>query len=280
MSAEVVRVDGWERAGRFAGYAAAVALAPYLLIKVSWVVGALLDVLPTGKGLGRVEWVVLNTVTIGMAAVGVVVALALVCPWGERLPARVVALPAWLGAGLLVPVLPSAAAELATGPGADSEMPAWEGLLIQAGFVGMGAGIAVALPAYVRRRWPEVLTGHLGDRRTCREPAAYLPLALLSVLVAGWAVGSFEDVAVVLLLEAWAMAGVVAAWCLVLGRPVGTPRAPALALVWLGSGSLLAWSAWKLPVSFLVDTAGAPPVHAVGVVAGALLLPAVRRGGG
>ncbi|MFF3457037.1 hypothetical protein ACFYXH_22445 [Streptomyces sp. NPDC002730] len=50
------------------------ALSPYLLIKVSWVVGALMGVLPIGDGFGLAEWVVLNTVTVGMA-VGAALAL-------------------------------------------------------------------------------------------------------------------------------------------------------------------------------------------------------------
>jgi hypothetical protein len=57
-----------------------------LLIKVSWVVGSLLGLLPAGTGFGKVEWVVLNSATIGMAGTGIAVALALVRPWGMRLP--------------------------------------------------------------------------------------------------------------------------------------------------------------------------------------------------
>jgi hypothetical protein len=52
--------------------------------------------------------VVLNSATIGMAGIGIAVALALVRPWGMRIPAAPLAFCAWIGTGFLVPVLPYA----------------------------------------------------------------------------------------------------------------------------------------------------------------------------
>lgn len=40
------------------------------------------------------------------------------------------------------------------------EMPAWEGFII-VGFVGMALGLAIALPIYLRERWPRALEGRL-----------------------------------------------------------------------------------------------------------------------
>ncbi|MFF4840801.1 hypothetical protein [Streptomyces collinus] len=40
---------------------------PYPVIKVTWVVGSLLGPLLVGRGFSRGGWLVLNTVTIGMA---------------------------------------------------------------------------------------------------------------------------------------------------------------------------------------------------------------------
>lgn len=48
-------------------YGAAAALVPYPVIKVTWVVGSLLGPLLVGRGFSRGGWLVLNTVTIGMA---------------------------------------------------------------------------------------------------------------------------------------------------------------------------------------------------------------------
>ena len=267
--------DRWERAGRVAGHAAAVAMTPYLLIKASWVVGSLLGVLPTGADLGLAEWVAVNTITMGMAATAIAVALALVRPWGERLPGRALVAFSWLGAGFLVPVLPYAVAGLATIQD-DGEMPVWEGVLIQGGFIGMGLGLAVALPAYFHRRWPAALDGRLGD-----HPLRDVPTALaVTVLAVPWGVWAVQQNAMVVLLAAWAAAGVVASWCLATGRPASWPRWPVLALAWLGSGSLFAWSAWKLPISAFVETAGPPWANLLGLLAGVLMLRSLLVGGG
>ena len=145
------------RVGELAAYGAALALTPYLLIKVSWVAGALVGVLPTGDGMSTSGWVALNLATIVMSGVGIVVALALVRPWGLRIPARLLVAGSWIGAGFLVPLLPYAVVGLFDIDG--GSMPDWEAVLIQAGFVGMGLGLAVALPSYFRRRWPDQLCG-------------------------------------------------------------------------------------------------------------------------
>ncbi|MFJ8791592.1 hypothetical protein [Streptomyces sp. NPDC102462] len=80
IPAEGVVVERADRIGRAAAYGAAAALVPYLVIKVSWVVGSLLGLLPVGRGFGLGGWLVLNTVTIAMAAAGITLGLALVRP--------------------------------------------------------------------------------------------------------------------------------------------------------------------------------------------------------
>ncbi|WP_052509404.1 hypothetical protein [Kitasatospora griseola] len=100
---EAVQADpGLDRVGRPAAYGAALVMTPYLLIKVSWVVGAIAGLLPIGDVLGLAGWVVLNTVTTGTAGTGIVMALALVRPWGTRIPGPLVAFAASVGSGLLV----------------------------------------------------------------------------------------------------------------------------------------------------------------------------------
>lgn len=72
-------------------------------------VGSLLGLLAVGTGSGKVEWVVLNSATIGMSGIGIAVALALVRPWGMRIPGAPLTFCAWVGAGFfLVAVLPYA----------------------------------------------------------------------------------------------------------------------------------------------------------------------------
>ena len=279
MSTDVAVVNGWDRAGRVAGYGAAAALTPYLVIKVSWVLGAVFGVLPAGQELGLAEWVVINTVTVGMAAVAIVVALALVRPWGERIPARLLVAGSWIGAGFLVPLLPYAVVGLVLGPDSGDAMPAWEAYLIQAGFVGMGLGLAVALPAYFRRRWPGPMSGRIGDR-PLHGPFVDWSIAIAAGLAVIWTYTALDSGMMLgLLFAAWALAAAVAVGCLVAGRPSRMPRAATMMVAWLGSGSLFAWSAWKLPLSSVVDTGAPVWTFVLGILAGAVMLRTLVGGG-
>jgi hypothetical protein len=270
MSTDVVVVDRWERVGGLAAYGAALALTPYLVIKVSWVAGALTGLLPIGDGMSTSGWIALNAATIVMAGIGIVVALALVRPWGLRIPARLLVAGSWIGAGFLVPLLPYALVGLFDIEG--GELPAWEAALIQAGFVGMGLGLAVALPAYFRRRWPLAMSGRLGER-PLHGPMVGWSIVAAAALAAIWTWAALDDGPMLgLLFAAWALAAAVAVWCLVAGRPASAPRWVAMIVAWLGSGSLFAWSAWKLPLSAVVDTGAPAWTFGIGVLTGAAML--------
>ncbi|WP_326796664.1 hypothetical protein OG946_15295 [Streptomyces sp. NBC_01808] len=270
-------MEGWDRVGRWSGYGAALALAPYALIKVSWVVGALLGVAPVGGGFNLAGWLLLNTVTIGMAASGIALGLALVRPWGMRIPGRPVAFCAWVGSGFLVSILPYAVFSTlwdGGGDGGDGDsasrddpaMPGWEAALIQFSFVSMGLGLAFALPAYLRRRWPEAFTGRAGGGpRTVASWSAGVAAAVGLVWLY-WAAGGTAGVAhpgerstdgylLTGLSAFWALAGSAAVLALVRTRPARVPRPLLLGLGWLGSGSLFAWSGWKLPFTVYVALA-------------------------
>ena len=271
MSSNLDVVDRWERVGEVAAYGAALALTPYLVIKVSWVAGALLGVLPAGDGMSTAEWVALNVATIVMSGVGIVVALALVRPWGLRIPARLLVAGSWIGAGFLVPLLPYAVVGLFDIDG--GSMPDWEAALIQAGFAGMGLGLAVALPSYFRRRWPDSLSGRIGERRMPSDPLAAWSILAAAGLAAMWTYWAVDDDRVLgLLFAAWALAAAASLWCLVAGRPTRAPLWIAMTVAWLGSGSLFAWSAWKLPLSFVIDTGAPAWSHLIGILAGAVML--------
>ncbi|GGW37602.1 hypothetical protein GCM10010503_12020 [Streptomyces lucensis JCM 4490] len=307
-------MDRWDRAGRVAAYGAALALTPYLLIKVSWVVGSLLGLLPVGTGFGKAGWVVLNSATIGMAGIGIAVALALVQPWGMRIPGAPLAFCAWVGTGFLVPVLPyavvssllgSADGDPKSGSDAGPSMPGWEAALVQTGFVGMGLGLAIALPAYMRRRWPGAFVGRLGDGGECS------PRALPWMTVVGasvglvwlyWAAGGTAGVAhrgerdlawyaLSGVFGLWAFVASLATLAAVRGRPARVPRWGPVVFGWLGSGSLFAWSGWKLPFTLYLmvaqpadaalpeDLALAACLHLAAVGAGAAMLRTLVRTG-
>lgn len=304
-------MERWDRIGRWAAYAAALALLPYLVVKVSWVAGTLLRVAPVPEGYSRSGWVFLNTVTVGMTAIGIALALALVRPWGMRIPGRPVAFCAWTGAGFLVSILPYAVLStlLAAGEGDspggggdDAAMPGWTGALLQFGFVGMGLGLAVALPAYLRRRWPDALAGRVGDGTRAVLPRAAVVAAAVGLVWLYWAAGGTWGLArpdgrgtdwhlLTGLGAGWALAGAAAVGAVARTCPARLPRWLPLAVGWLGSGSLFAWSGWKLPVTLVFAVARpadvTPPeapavaavLHLAAVVAGAGMLRALVRTG-
>ncbi|MFD9380431.1 hypothetical protein ACFWBH_33790 [Streptomyces sp. NPDC059999] len=300
-------MDRWDRVGRNAAYGAALALSPYLLIKVSWVVGSLAGVLPIGNGFGLAEWVALNTVTVAMGVIGIALALALVRPWGMRIPGAAVAFCSWVGSGFLVSVLPFALISALLKVGGDSQggggddpaMPVWEGVLVEFSFVGMGLGLALAVPAYLRRRWPDAFIGRVGDGpRTVPRWAAVVG-AVIGLVWLYWAAGGSLGIAhpaqrntdwyvLAAVWGFWALAGSAGIWMVAGTRPAGLPRWFPLALGWVGSGSLFAWSAWKLPLMLvaLSDPADVTPpesltvavvLHLCAVVAGAAMMRTLVR---
>ncbi|GLY65810.1 hypothetical protein [Amycolatopsis taiwanensis] len=265
-------MDRFDRVGRGAAYGAAVAMAPYLLIKVFWVAGVLLGLIPP-QGMGVTQWVLLNTVTVGMAVIGILLALALVRPWGMRLPAAPLLFCGWIASGFLVSMLPYAALDSLTDPSDGTQVeqgasaPGWEAVFIQVSFVGMGLGLAVALPAYLRRRWPRTLTGRIGDRVAVDERQDGLARASAWLLAAGavlsacwlyWAAGGTAGLAspaepdtdgrlLMAVSAVWALVGSAGAWTTANRRPARLPRWLPTVALWLGSGSLFAWNAWRLP---------------------------------
>jgi hypothetical protein len=67
---------------RLGGYGAAIAVTPYLLIKLAWTFGILL---PDAR-MGLHGWRAINTTTALLALVGILLGLAFSRPWGQRLP--------------------------------------------------------------------------------------------------------------------------------------------------------------------------------------------------
>lgn len=148
------------RLRRISGYGAVIAVTPYLLIKIVWTFGLFL---PTEQ-MGDASWRIINLVTAVLAAIGILLAMAFCRPWGERLPAWLVALPIWVGTGLLVPMLLIAPV---LGPAAiirDQEAGAayfwvFEQVFVIISLFGIGIFLPLALAGYAMTRWPEALTG-------------------------------------------------------------------------------------------------------------------------
>lgn len=291
----------WTVVRRIAGHGAAACLSLYLLVKVVWVVAGLSGAVPSD--VGGADWIVLNAVTVVMAAVGVALGLALARDWGRRAPAAPLVFFAWIGAGFLVPMIPYMLlstlldAGPTTEPDGGAAMPAWEGAFLAIGFLGMAVGLAVALPVLLRERWPAAFAGRLGGgpRTAAGRARAWAVLGMCLLLAAAWtywaAGGTLgldpdqrdrmtADARLLLGNSAlWALAG---AWAATTRRP-GTPTWLPMALGFTASGSLFAWSAWKLPLVFLRPGDYAPAEHpavavvqhGLGIAAGALLLAAL-----
>ena len=261
------------------GYGVAAAVTPYLLVKIVWVAGALLGVLPPAEGISTAAFVALNLVTIAMAAAGVVLGLAL----GRRdvrRTGRLIVVLAWLACGFLVPMIPYLALGFVTDPDAD-----WEHLLIQGSFLALGACLVVAVPLYLAERRP---SAYAGRPRTAVAVAGAVAVGVISWY---WAFGGDAGLAHPgqrdagwYLLAAntglWAFAG---AWA------VRRPGPVAAAVAWLSSGLLFAWSAWKLPFTLLLGLGADPTVvwpenllvaaavYVLGVAAGLAMVTAVIR---
>lgn len=109
----------------------------YMAVKVAWVLAAVFGAIPGASD---------------MNAHG----LALAQKWGKCLPGSFVLLFSWMASGFLVSLLPHSLLSAlldSTGadPGGESEsLPRWESALIMIGFVGMAAGLLVAVPVYIR----------------------------------------------------------------------------------------------------------------------------------
>ena len=78
----------WSTARKLAGYGAASTLSLYLVVKVIWVLTALLGNGPKDPATSTADWVTLNIVTVGMSAIGVALGLALAQQWGRQSPPR------------------------------------------------------------------------------------------------------------------------------------------------------------------------------------------------
>ncbi|UUS34564.1 MULTISPECIES: hypothetical protein [Streptomyces] len=248
------------RVRRISGYGVVVAVTPYLLIKIFWTFGLFLP----HERMGENSWRAINAATALLAAVAVLSAMAFGRPWGERLPAWLVALPVWVGTGLLVPVVflapvlgPAAMArDEQAGAG---DLWAYEQMLVMVSLVGIGIGLPLGLAGYAKARWPEALGGPTdyaerpGSTRQLQISLAGLVAAgsiLLGVTKLYWATGGTLGIDPALRDErdmwwhllsfstgAWALAG---AWgLLVLTTRRGSRRfLLPMAAAWISSGTL------------------------------------------
>jgi hypothetical protein len=249
---------------KIGGYGAAIAVTPYLLIKIAWTFGVLLP----RESMGGISWRAINATTAILALAAILLAMAFSRPWGERLPAWAVIPPVWVGTGLLVPmvllvpVLGPAAVARDAAAGATAAW-AYEQIFVIASLVGVGLGLPVALAGYARARWPEALGGPIdrgdptGHTRELQVPLGRLVAAgcvLLGLAKAYWALGGTVGVdpsrlgdrdlwwrSLTLSTGAWSLAGAWGVLVLISRRGFGRFLPPMVA-GWVSSGMLFSYN--------------------------------------
>lgn len=164
------------------------ACLPYLLLKLAWIAGS--DIGVSQEGFDDTTRTA-NVVTAGLELVAIAVALALVLPAGRRLPPLLVALPAWVATGLLVPVgggaLLGTLLQGATGGGnalaGNDVLAGWVFALVYLGFAAQAVLLLSGFVLYARDRWPVVARG--GSDRLEAGSVRALEMLLGRIFVAG-----------------------------------------------------------------------------------------------
>ncbi|GAA2019840.1 hypothetical protein GCM10009839_15450 [Catenulispora yoronensis] len=287
-----------------------VAAVPYLTLKALWICGVGVGV--HGSALRGGAMAGANAVTVLMDGTAVAVALALVRPWGLRVPAWVLVFPMWVATGFLAPVVVGApVAALAgaasggvgaggRGGGGTESLSGWVFALVYGGFGVQGVALAGGFVLHVRDRWGRLFALRLCDlpggvvdgvRRTLVTGVgvfALVPIGVHLYWAAGGAAGHPADpdgpASRFVLESVFALvplAGVIGAVILVRRRD-GAPARWALVAAWTGTAAMFSWGLWwelagtvPTPVTRGEDLRGIAGVGAAQMLAGAVLATAL-----
>ncbi|WP_433320189.1 hypothetical protein ACQP0U_15785 [Micromonospora sp. CA-269861] len=260
-------------------------MVPYFVVKVIWTLDGL-----RGGGLhdgawSKLDWTALNGLTVAMAGAAILLGLALGQRWGMRIPGWLILLPAWIGTGFLVPMIPILPALLLTTGGGDTAadvvVPAWEVALVSVSFAGFGLGMAVAVPLYVWQRWPHALTGRTPTDQAVVRTSGAVERAVANLAAAVsvalglpqlyWGLGGslgLDQGALdhrdaqwhVLTVNSglWALIAAWGVWTISRQRAGASVRTPML-LTWVASGCLFAWGSWKAIFTYAVTSSFPSP---------------------
>ncbi|SDN95032.1 hypothetical protein SAMN04487981_107378 [Streptomyces sp. cf386] len=286
---ETEHAVGLSRPRRALRAVAIVSCAPYLSLKAAWIAGSRIGI-PDGSSLleHRASVAVANSVTVLMDAAVIVLALVLTRPWGLRVPAWLLALPAWVATGLLAPIMAGFPLQVAvdalggpantTAAGGEPFLDAWVFGVVYTGFIVQGLTLGALLVLYARDRWGRLWEGRVWElpvgiigaaQRAVAVAAAgcALPPLIVHVLWAGGGTAGLDEAHladrtsgfyVMEALSAVFLAMAVTGGLLLAFRrgrtlPVRLP----LALAWVGSAATVCWAAW-LSLAPLTDMADGP----------------------
>jgi hypothetical protein len=286
------------------GYAAVVAVLPYLTLKALWVSGTMVGV-PEGSPARGPDFVGPNIVTGLMDVVAILVALAFTHRWGRRLPAWLVLAPIWVGTGLLIPaaceVANGAAAAAITGGRAVSLagglVDPWTYVVVYTSFGLQALLLTTAFALYARARWADLLdpAGSVAGPGPTRGvqvvlaaagagaagavAAAHLVMAFgtqgafTDAYQPGWEYTARSGEVANAAIAALAVAGI----RVMIRRPDAGRRTPvwvAVALTWTGSGAMFAYAL----LSLAAVVTGAPESDNVTALNGLTQLAALLGG--
>lgn len=226
-----------------AGFAALMTL-PYLGLKVAWLSGSRVGLNDPEFGTST-AMTVLNTLTLALDVVALVLAGVFFFRRGIRAPLWLVLPPLWIGAGLLGQILVALPVQLvhqAVSPSQPTtgDLPpiaGWVYGMVYAGFAGLGVGLLGAFAVYAWQRW-----GHRPIPPSSAGTRGALRTAALLVVVAAVAHLALSDVPLGTRVLDLAIALVAAAALVALCRPTAGRVAAVLAFV--GTGAITAWGAY------------------------------------
>ncbi|MFZ3496739.1 hypothetical protein ACODT5_26575 [Streptomyces sp. 5.8] len=172
-----------------------VATLPYLTLKTAWLAGSHLGI-PAGSALleAPLFLTVANAVTVVMDAAVIVLVLVLTRPWGMRVPAWLLTVPAFVATGLLTPIVLGFPGQLllrALGLGPDAAEQAarepfldpWVFHVVYSGFIVQAIALAGLFVPYARERWGRLWRGPLGARLPSPTGVVAGAAAALAVVV-------------------------------------------------------------------------------------------------
>jgi len=236
----------------FACYAAILGTFPYLTLKITWLTGGTLG-LTDPAFAGSPLLFVGNLVTAAMDAIAILLAFALTYPWGRRIPAPLVLFPAWIGTGLLGPIVlvsPVIGVDLFAVPHGELPLQDWVWAVVYGGFAWQGIALLTAFVFYARDRWPALRSGRHEPRGTTLGWVASSAAIGTALVHLAWAFGS--TFALVPgrtgTMSSHVMDGLFGFLTLLAVLAATTRGAlwPRLVVVWLGTGSMFGWGAWML----------------------------------
>ncbi|WP_415954180.1 hypothetical protein [Streptomyces sp. KLOTTS4A1] len=292
------------RAAKALRILAIAACAPYLSLKVSWILGGRTGI-PEGSALldHPTTMVIANTATVLMDACVIVLALLLTQAWGLRVRAWLLVLPMWAATGLLVPIMAGFPVQLLiqllggsvrTQSADEPFLDSWVFSVVYGGFILQGLALGGLFVGYARRRWGHVWRGRLAELTPGRKGAA-VAAAVFAVLPVSthlmWAFGATTGLSTAMVddragdfhaLEAlnalYPLAAVTGALLLAFRLAPGLGLRLPLALVWVGSAATACWGGWLLLAALTTaDTSEGPTAlmlltYAGSVITGVLVL--------